>query len=340
MDKKIKMKSTSPFSAVGDDLVLRKTETTRLIFRPMIVDNKNDPEASVKGQFIFQKKKKLGAWKDYNIFPLSKLKDGEWVKLELKSVEIKKLLDYLPVLKKLFKKHGIPFGESHFHITDQNIKSVILQLSKLSNKNLVIQELDKLNFDDFKNLSKNLSLALQLRKRKEAINQFEANLEANFNESLWQNWFKENSWVLGTEFIEILDDRVIDTKNISDYLIKAYDGFLDIVEIKKPGENFSFWTKSTDHENFIPSSDLIKAITQTTKYIYELEREANSLKFQERIENVKIIKPRGILIFGRSHNWVKRQHEDYRILNSSYHNLTIMTYDHVLKRAKRILNIL
>src|SRR3989344_1107205 len=67
------------------------------------------------------------------------------------------------------------------------------------------------------------------------------------------------------------------------------------------------------------------------------EREANSIKFLERVGNVKTIKPRCILIFGRSNDWNNEKRESYRILNSSYHSLTIMTYDHVLSRAKRIL---
>lgn len=46
-----------------------------------------------------------------------------------------------------------------------------------------------------------------------------------------------------------------------------------------------------------------------------------------------------LLIFGRSDNWDSEQKEAYRILNSSYHSLIIMTYDHVLLRAKIILNI-
>ena len=45
------------------------------------------------------------------------------------------------------------------------------------------------------------------------------------------------------------------------------------------------------------------------------------------------------MIFGRSNDWNDEQKEAYRILNSSYHNLAIMTYDHVLRRAKRILGI-
>ena len=84
---------------------------------------------------------------------------------------------------------------------------------------------------------------------------------------------------------------------------------------------------------------MTKAVTQATKYIFEVEREANSVKFLEKVGNVKTIKPRCILIFGRSNDWNYEQREAYRILNSSYHNLSIMTYDHVLSRAKRIAGI-
>jgi hypothetical protein len=54
---------------------------------------------------------------------------------------------------------------------------------------------------------------------------------------------------------------------------------------------------------------------------------------------VRVAKPRGILIFGRSKGWNKEQCEAFRLLNASYHNLTIMTYDHVLERANRMLGL-
>jgi hypothetical protein len=155
-------------------------------------------------------------------------------------------------------------------------------------------------------------------------------------EQRWQVWLKENSWVLGSEFVKVLDEREVDTANITDYLMQAYDGFLDIIEIKRPEGGLKFWNDTLDHGNYIPSTDLTKAITQATKYIYELEREANSLKFLEKVGNIKTIKPRCILVFGRSKDWNDDQKEAFRILNSSYHNLTIMTYDHVFLRAKKI----
>jgi hypothetical protein len=83
----------------------------------------------------------------------------------------------------------------------------------------------------------------------------------------------------------------------------------------------------------------VKAIAQASRYLYEVEREANSVKFLERVDQVKTIKPRCVLLFGRSHDWNDQQREAYRILNASYHNLTVMTYDHVVARARRILDL-
>jgi Domain of unknown function (DUF4263) len=163
-------------------------------------------------------------------------------------------------------------------------------------------------------------------------------LDANLTEQPWQRWFKENDWVLGTDFVDILEERAIDLSNIADYLMQAYDGFLDLVEIKRPGGALRFWGDRLDHGNYVPHSDLVKAITQATRYIYEVEREANSHKFVERV-GVKAVKPRCVLIFGRSVDWNVEQREAYRILNASYHNLSILTFDHVLDRAKRMLGL-
>lgn len=181
-----------------------------------------------------------------------------------------------------------------------------------------------------------LEVGLLHAKRARAIDEFSSMLDNDQVEPNWQKWFKKNSWVLGSEYVRILDDRSIDTKNITDFLMEAYDGFLDIIEIKRPEGEMTFWANKLDHGNYVPSTYLIKAVTQASSYIFEVEREANSLKFLERVGGVRTVKPRCILIFGRSNDWTEKQIEAFRILNSSYHNLTIMTYDHVLERAKRI----
>ncbi len=188
-------------------------------------------------------------------------------------------------------------------------------------------------------IHRDLVLGLENKQRIKAIEEFEEMLDDDLVESKWQKWFEDNPWVLGTEFVRVLDERDIDTEHISDFLMEAYDGFLDIVEIKRPEGNLKFWQDTQDHGNYIPSNDLTKAITQASKYIYEVEREANSVKFLDKVDHVKTVKPRCILIFGRSYDWNEKQNEAYRIQNSLYHNMTILTYDHVLERAKRICGI-
>jgi len=56
---------TSGDTAEADPIVLRSTETTRLVFKPLLVNNAQDPDALVKGTFVFQKKRKSESWEDY-----------------------------------------------------------------------------------------------------------------------------------------------------------------------------------------------------------------------------------------------------------------------------------
>lgn len=187
-------------------------------------------------------------------------------------------------------------------------------------------------------LSDNVFIAATSIKKRDALSAFESKLCEDLPESFWQKWFTDNKWVLGSDFAQIIDERKIDTENIADYIMRAFDGFVDLVEIKKPN-GLPFWSSAKDHNNYVPSSDLIKAITQCLNYIYEIEREANSQKFIERTQS-KVVKPRCILVFGRSNTWNDEQREAYRILNSAYNQLSILTYDHLLSRAKNVLGLI
>jgi hypothetical protein len=205
----------------------------------------------------------------------------------------------------------------------------------------LLSDPDKRGLVDFINqndlLPGDLARSVDYHRRCKAVNELEEMLTKDLKEGPWQRWFEENDWVLGTEFVRLLEERPIDVTHIADYLMEAYDGFLDLVEIKRPEGQLRFWADAKDHGNYIPHTTLIKAITQASRYVLEVEREANSVKFLERIGGVKAIKPRCVLIYGRSNEWTAEQREAYRVLNASYYNLTIMTFDHVLDRAKRIL---
>ncbi|MBR0317864.1 MAG: DUF4263 domain-containing protein [Spirochaetia bacterium] len=186
-------------------------------------------------------------------------------------------------------------------------------------------------------LTDNVYSAATYINKKKALQSFEGALKEDLLEPYWQKWFSENKWILGSDFAQIIDTRQIDTENIADYIMKSFDGFVDLVEIKKPNK-MPFWMTSKDHNNYIPSSELIKAITQCLNYIHAIEQEANSAKFLQRTKS-KVIKPRCILIFGRSNDWNDEQKESYRILNAAYNQISILTYDHLFSRAKNVLGI-
>lgn len=172
---------------------------------------------------------------------------------------------------------------------------------------------------------------IEISDRKKALCQFAENYKNDVEEKVWQKWFEDNNWVLGTDFVRISDDRRIDIKNISDFIAENLDGFIDVIEIKKAGESKQFFEKREDHENLVPSLDLVKALTQLTNYITSLEKKSNDIDVTNRLG--KILKPRGILIYGNSKNWKDKEYEAYRLLNSSLNNITVYTYNMVYKRA-------
>jgi hypothetical protein len=257
--------------------------------------------------------------------------DSPKSELTLDGEEFQNLIDFISSNYEPFKEGTRAFLPLDNPFDLQNAQQ-IRQLLNIPDKRGMLQFL--LNNDV---IPEDLEIGLTQARKLRAIDEFQYLLESDYTENKWQNWFEKNSWVLGSDFVKVLDERVIDTRNISDFLMQSYDGFLDVIEIKRPEGDLKFWASALDHGNYYPHSDLIKAITQSISYIHEVELQANDMKFFERVGKVKTIKPRCTLIFGRSNDWNQAQQEAFRVLNSSYHNLTIMTFDHVLERAKRII---
>ncbi len=177
-----------------------------------------------------------------------------------------------------------------------------------------------------------VSLFENILSNQDDFNRYKAELGVAKDEEVWQKFFSQNSWILGSDFVEVLDERKIDVNNISDYLLKSYDGFVDIIELKLPKE--FMWTQDNN-----PTSVLTKAIMQCSRYILQVERKMDSNEFGKKINQTPIVKPKITLIYGRSEHWTGEQKEAYRVLNSSYSNLNIISYDHLLERAKRLIDL-
>ena len=149
------------------------------------------------------------------------------------------------------------------------------------------------------------------------------------DEEVWQKFFTKNDWILGQNIISLADSRSLDEHNTTDIPYRSIDGFLDIIELKLP--SVDLWSQS---DNSI-SSKLTKAIMQCMRYERAAEKKSND---NDKIRELgcEIVKPRLTLVIGRSNNWSDQQKESFRLLNSSLTNISILTYDHVLLRAKRL----
>ena len=67
----IKTKSTSARSVECEPIVLRESAQVRLVFAPMLFDNPHDPDACVKGTFVYQRKRKHESWESVPITSLA-----------------------------------------------------------------------------------------------------------------------------------------------------------------------------------------------------------------------------------------------------------------------------
>src|SRR5438128_11677287 len=119
--EKIEVHSTSLHSATCSDIILRKSDRVRLVFRPEIVDNPSNRDARVKGTFLYQKKGKADSWDKFDTAHLSSLKKGEGYQLALDSKETLILRRELHELARLERDQGIPQGHTEFVRVEDNL---------------------------------------------------------------------------------------------------------------------------------------------------------------------------------------------------------------------------
>lgn len=241
-------------------------------------------------------------------------------------------------LRTFLLEHAAPLRDGakrYVVINDDNVAQVVARLTEYLSQPDRAKVLNMVSEHNL--LPDDILAAVTIRKRQEAIRDFQIMLDEDRLEEAWQGWFQANSWVLGTDCVRIMDDRSIDIDRTADYLVEAYDGHLDVVELKRPG--LEFWASKRDRKNLVPSSDLVKAITQAQNYQFQLELKMDSWKTRERFR-VPIAKPRGLVVFGRSHDWARYGDEfrAQRLLNAGYSSIQVLTFDQVLRRAQHLID--
>ena len=133
-----------------------------------------------------------------------------------------------------------------------------------------------------------------------------------------------------------------------DFVLVDANGFIDILEIKKPDVGILTVNPSYRH-NYIPVRELSGSIQQIEKYIYCLNNlnNQNNLffdklrKFLPKKVVPRVLNPQGLLILGRSINFNDQQLRDFELIKRQYKNIAeIITYDDLMFRIENIIEAL
>jgi hypothetical protein len=228
-------------------------------------------------------------------------------------------------------------GKDEVIVTEKNKAAILQQLTGLLNED----DVNKWIGQNISTLSTDLALARLYSDRKTKLREFKLALSGDNDERFWQSFLKANCWIFGTPYVELLSERRLDIHHQTDFPARVEGGFMDIIEIKTP--QLPFWTMSSDKpykyrgKFLIPHPELQGAIAQTTKYLLQAEKQLDSAEYIKDHGGILPLKPRGLIVHGRSASWSAEEWEAFRLLNDELHTVQIISFDHLLKQAGRML---
>lgn len=170
------------------------------------------------------------------------------------------------------------------------------------------------------------------------------------SEQVWQEQIHGLLRLLYPKYIagirEVVIEGVDRHDKRPDFLLVDANGYIDILEIKKP--SVQLLTKQSSYRNnYVPVRDLAGAVQQIEKYIYCLNAwgKDGEQKLQKQLAGKlpalvtpKVVNPQGILLLGRSDQFNGQQKNDFELIKRQYkHIAEIMTYDDLVQRIDNII---
>jgi hypothetical protein len=216
---------------------------------------------------------------------------------------------------------------------DEKIKTILESLSDIELKHLSAAHKQKYYQTEINNLEQLLELE-ESENIVEEVKKHE-NLFAYIAgqpEKIFQNWIELNLWVFGVEYTKKHNARKIALFSEGDLLMEALDGFLDLIELKRP--KYGIFQHDTNHNCYYPTSDLSKVIGQCLFYLQKLDEYKLIL---EKEHKVKILCPRIKIIAGRTDSFIDEQFNALRMLNSNLNHIQIISYDYLVSCGKKII---
>ena len=369
--EEITIKSTSRFTAEGHDIGLRENDTTRLMFRPIIIDNPNNKDACIKGSFLFQRKSKNEQWEDFETISLASLKMGEGYKLGLDSAELLKFMKEIIPLYKLHREGGVPRGQTKYiratpqlallaNLTESEISnyfdantaigtSLLVKLLNwavnLEDPTLLINYLVKLNPTS---LGK-LNAAIGLQSLKKALSIWESNAD-NLSKEFWQKSLTEHSFVLEQVFswpVSIVNDKAYlggksfhnRDGNIIDFLMRnRLTQSAALIEIKTQSTRL---LGAKYRSVYNTSDELSGSIIQTLNYKHSLQENFKTL-VNGQSNSINSFNPQCAVIIGNAGVELDNisKTKSFELFRHQFPGLVVVTFDELFDKTRQLINLL
>ncbi len=357
MTEKYEIQRTSLQSAAVSDRVLAETTTTRLVLRSDIVENRKNPDATIKVSIVHQRKSPNSTWEDTPTIPLSSLKAGEQVKLTLHTEPTLELFRQLGNLYTIATKGKIGFGKTSLVVgreeeiikADSSRAKVIKLLLAKGYSDDIWKALVRVNPD----LATQLSYARIHTERKKVLETFRHSLTQTKEEIWWQGFFERNTWIFGFGLkYQILKSVQPQPQyggaNVAgkgtergDFLerTEADIKFTVLVEIKRPN-SLLLGSKPYRNGAWQLGEELTGGVSQLQANCRRWEVEGSQTEQNREVlqqEKIYTVHPEGILVIGSTTqlNGIAKRNT-FELFRQSITNPEILTFDELYERAKFI----
>ncbi len=368
----IRVKSTSASSAMVSAIVLRETETIRLLFRPLIIDNVHDERAAVKGRFVYQKKGRTGTWEDVERTSLRNLKKGEEYQLELHSDELLKLYGEVGALYDLHAREGVPRGDLRYlrlgeelsqlaqmetqqlseylrvnqALGSKLISQLLTWATEVEDVQTLVERLSELGIETIKKLN----IAAGVGTLKAALEMWKENA-GNPSEEFWQRELTSNSFVLEQVYawpLTIVKGKAyVGGKTIMnvgggivDFLVKnGMTGSAALIEIKTPAT--SLLGREYRQGVYNVSEELSGATLQVLSYKNDLLQNYHALTHgQDNLFDA--FDPGCSVIIGNASKELMEQEQrrSFELFRSQFSGLHIITFDELFLKTEKLIQVL
>jgi len=186
--------------------------------------------------------------------------------------------------------------------------------------------------------------SIQLLYLEKLISDFDNRTKKKYGESNWQDYFRKYILLFQDGYIQRLEKINIGVDiRFPDFCVITTDDYLDVIEIKIPSTRLLLQDKS--HKNYYWSTEISKAISQTEKYLDSITKNADQIRrvLADKLGiNLRIIKPRGIIIAGTTSEFEKNKEkaDDFRLLNEGLKNITVIPYDEMSRRVRNTIHVI